>query len=205
MISLVISPEQSFRTAQCSAIIAAHANREYIVCDDTQLAFEDLAQFATPSLFATAPLLVHAKFFLGDSDGTEATLAALAASDTIFLFEEYALAAPLIKKLQSLGATVAQEKAPAKSAAARSTIFSATECLTATDKKSRWLAYRSAMNEHAIEAVLPILYWKLRTLIGSDRTGKYRTLYRDLISAQECAWTSGAPLEVLVEKVILQS
>lgn len=205
MIALVISPEPQFRRAQCASLIDSHTDREYLVCDDTMLTAGELVQYAVPSLFATAPLLIHAKFLLADSDLADTTLDTLAESDTIFLCEEYALPAALIKKIQSRGATLAQEKGVSKSTSSRSTIFSAAECLTAKDKKSRWLAYRSAMNEHAIEAVLPILYWKLRTLIPTDRSGKYRTLYRDLITAQERAWTIGAPLEALVEKVILQS
>lgn len=204
MIALVISPEPQFRRAQCASLIASHTDREYLVCDDTMLTAGELVQYAVPSLFATAPLLIHAKFLLADSDLADTTLDTLAESDTIFLCEEYALPAALIKKMQSRGATLAQEKGVSKSTSSRSTIFSAAECLTAKDKKSRWLAYRSAMNEHAIEAVLPILYWKLRTLIPTDRSGKYRTLYRELITTQERAWTNGTPLEAMVEKVILQ-
>jgi hypothetical protein len=59
---------------------------------------------------------------------------------------------------------------------------------------------------HAPEAILGILYWKLRDLITKGRNAvQYQEQYRALLSAHAKAWEQGVPIALAIEKVILST
>jgi hypothetical protein len=203
MLYVVVADQKETRGTHIAEIIAQHGNSEIISVDDSMMTLADLEQFIYPSLFSVDVPVVHGRFLLGDTDIDTAFAKTLAASPTVFIFEEFTLPAPITTLLKKAGATVhVGEKQ--KKAASSNDFFAATACITAKDKKSRWLAYRSAVEKQPIEAILGILYWKLRTLASNAPAGNvYERLYQEMLEAQARAWRSGAPLEIAIEKVIL--
>jgi hypothetical protein len=166
----------------------------------------DLEQYLYPSLFSIAPPVVHLKFILGSDTESLNTpfLKKLLASPTVFIFEEMALSTPTLSLFKKTGAILhLEKKAPAVKK--EGDIFAVTKALTASDKKSRWLAYRTAIAEHPIEAIVGILYWKIRDLANKSPSKKeeYLSLYGRLLAAHAKAWESGVPLELMIEKVLL--
>lgn len=206
MIFLIVSDSRSERHAHIDTIVASLSGSEVLLHDDTDGAITDLEQYIHPSLFSSAPPVLHLKFMLASNTEniTAQFLKKLLASPTIFLFEEMSLAAPLITLFKKTGALVhmgSKQQVAKKDA----DIFIVTNALTAIDKKSRWLAYRTALQNHSIEAVVGILYWKIRDLASKNQKtrSRYQELYSQLLAAHARAWETGAPLELLIEKVIL--
>jgi len=202
MLHIIVSDHKPYRNERVAEIISAFTESEIISVDDALVTLADLEQFLFPSLFSVDVPVVHGRFFFKDELDPE-FVKKLSASPTVFIFEELALPAASITTLKKSGASVyVGEKQKANKPV--DDIFAATLCITAKDKKSRWLAYRSAVEKQPIEAILGILYWKIRTLASKGAPGNsYEKLYRDLLSAQSRAWRSGAPLEALIEKIIL--
>ncbi len=203
MLHIIVADNKPYRAERVAEVIRLFEESEIISVDDAMVTLPDLEQFLYPSLFAVEVPIVHGRFFLESTMVDESFAKQLAASPTVFIFEELALPAAQLTMLKKSGATIhAGEKTKAKKPA--SDIFAATACITAKDKKSRWLAYRAAVEEQPVEAILGILYWKVRTLAAKENpTGKHALLYRALLEAQSRAWRTGAPLEALIEKVIL--
>lgn len=185
------------------ATIATH-DGEVFVFDETQGTLADLEQFLYPSLFMAAAPIVHLKYMLDTDVVTGAFLQKLLASPTMFVFEEIDVPAPLVTIFKKAGAVVhTQEKL--KSTKKESDIFAVTSALTAPDKKKRWMAYRDALAHHPVEAIMGILYWKVRDMATKmpREKEKHLALYRALLEAHARAWESGTPLELVIEKVIL--
>lgn len=206
MIIVILSDQYEVRRATLTEVLAPYGNTEILHYDDTVGTVRDLEQFAYPSLFTIGPSIVRAVYTLESSldTCTPQTIATLVASPTVFVFEEQGLPASVVTALKKAGAVIyasPKKNLPKK----ESDIFAVTKALTASDKKTRWLVYRAALTEHPIEALLGIMYWKLKDLIAKDSTHSgYRDLYTRLITAHARAWQSGAPLEVAIEKVLLQ-
>lgn len=205
MLYVIIGDNKEVRGTQIAETIAAFEDSELITVDDSVMSLADLEQFLYPSLFSSEVPIVHGKFLLAD-EGIELSFAkSLAASPTVFLFEELALPASMVTTLKKAGAIVHSGEKKKKAAAADD-LFAATAAITGADKKARWLAYRNAVEKQPIEAILGILYWKLRTLASKAPAGnKYELLYRNMLEAHARAWRSGAPLEALIEKVIVEA
>ena len=78
------------------------------------------------------------------------------------------------------------------------------------DKKSKWLLYQSAIDEYGIESIIGILYWKIKDLISKNVKNEeqykyYKDFYSNMLNAHKNAWQKNIPLEVMIEKVILNS
>jgi hypothetical protein len=206
MIIVILSDQYDTRKATLADVLAPYGEAEILQYDDTSGTVRDLEQFAYPSLFNTGPSIVRATYILESSTDvcTASFIATLVASPTIFVFEEQALPAAFVAVLKKGGALIyatPKQKVVKKEA----DIFVVTKALTASDKKSRWLIYRAALGDHPVEALVGIMYWKLKDLIAKDPSHSgYRDLYTKLITAHARAWQSGAPLEVAIEKVLLQ-
>ncbi len=202
MIIVVVGDNQTLRRTHIDTVINQESDVLYF--DDTYGSLRDLEQFLYPSLFSAVAPVVHVKYMLESDTLAPEFIKKLLASPTLFLFEEIALPSPLLSSYKKLGAVVhAQEKE--KKSNKQSDIFAATLALTAKDKKSRWLAYHAALESHPIEAIIGILYWKLKDLITKNPAQKkiYLPLYRALIEAHAAAWKEGTPLTLAIEKVIL--
>lgn len=206
MIFVVAIDQTDVRRARLADVLGTYADHEVLMYDDTMGKVNDLEQFAYPSLFNTTPSIVHSKFVLeSDPDALTSTfIKILMASPTTFVFEEFVLPTPVLTSLKKAGAVV--HTAPKEKAAKKEgDIFAVTRALTAPDKKSRWLIYRAALTEHPIEALIGIMYWKLKDMISKDVSSTtHRDLYTRLIEAHAHAWQSGTPLELAIEKVLLQ-
>lgn len=206
MIFLVVADKQDERRPHIDAIMKPLGESEVLIYDDTYGTVLDLEQYLYPSLFSVAPPVVRLKFMLATEAATLTTpfLKQLLASPTIFIFEEMVLPAPVITLFKKAGAIVygGEKKAAAKK---EGDVFAVTKALTAADKKSRWLAFRAALTDSTIDAVMGILYWKVRDLAAKNPKEKdrYNTLYKNLLTAQARAWETGTPLELMIEKVIL--
>jgi hypothetical protein len=88
---------------------------------------------------------------------------------------------------------------------AKSNLFGVTSLLALPSKKDRWIAYQKAIAQYPIEAILGMLYWKVRDLAlkEKDQQGTYHTLYTNMLEAHAKAWQNGTPLELAIEKVLL--
>lgn len=204
MVYLLVADNRAFRAEKVADIVARCEESELITLDDTSMQLPDLEQFLFPSLFSLEVPIVLARFLLAGEEHQMPFIKKLVASPTIFVFEEIDLPAPAIALFKKAGALVhAKEKQ--KSNKPAKDLFAVAKCLTEKDKKSRWLAYRAAVEEQPIEAIIGILYWKARSLAAKGAAGnEYEKIYRELLLAQAKAWKSGAPLEALIEKVILK-
>ena len=127
------------------------------------------------------------------------------ASPTVFVLEESGISAPQKKLFEKHGARV-YEYQYEKKQKEEATIFAITAALTMTSKKDRWLLFQKCIAEHAPEALVGILFWKLRQLLDrpSKQTVHYQQLYTRLMHAQQRAWQRGVPLALLIEKVLLE-
>jgi len=202
MIVLVVGDNQILRRTHMTPFISS--SEEVIVIDDTQATLADLEQYLYPSLFTFVAPVIHMKYALGTDTLETSLLKRLLASPTVFMFEEIEVPVSVVNAFKKAGAVVhTQEKI--KRIQTQHDIFAVTDAITAADKKKRWFAYRDALSHHAIEAIVGILYWKVRDLsmkVPSEKK-RYVKLYRDLLSAHARAWESGAPLELMIEKVVL--
>ena len=207
MITLIISDQKSFREKQIQTILSTSIESEVITYDDTYGEISDLEQYLFPSLFFQATPIIHLKYILSgkEADLVNDLIKKMIASPTSFVFEEMSLSKSFVTTIKKLGAVVVQSEIT-KTVKKDNDIFAVTKALTAKDKKSRWLAYESALRDNSIEAIIGILYWKVKDMISKSsgqEKESYKNLYRELLGAHAKAWQSGAPLDVLIEKVIL--
>lgn len=207
MIALVISEDKAFRKKTIATLLADHTG-ERIHFDDSQGSIHDLEQFVYPSLFETVAPVIHAQYILEDDQGTLSVELGkkLLASPTLFLFEEMSIPKALVTELKKKGALVHQNDIKIKRELQQD-IFTIVNSILIGDKKSRWLAYHRALSTQSIEALMGMLYWKVRALstAGSlDAQKKYMRLYRELLCAHAHAWQRGSSLADAVEKVILE-
>ncbi len=206
MLYLVVSNKQDFRKSQILTISKTFSESEVILYDETYGKVSELEQYLYPSLFSPASPIIHLKFIISsDSESiTNVFLRKLISSPTIFIFEEISLPSPMVTLFKKSGAEV-HNQSEAKSIKKGSDIFGATLALTAKDKKSRWLAYNKSLQEHTIEAMIGILYWKVRDMVAKNpkEKEKYIQLYKNLLEAHTRAWEEGIPLQLMIEKVIL--
>lgn len=206
MLFLIVSDTQLFRRTHTEGVVLSLPESEVLIYDDTYGKVADLEQYLYPSLFSLAPPVIHLKFMLNqEADSvTSIFLKKLLASPTIFIFEELSLPSPMVTLFKKTGAIVHLEhKLP--TVKKEGDIFLVTKALTNPDKKSRWMAYRAALIDHSIEAIIGILYWKVRDLATKNTADKerYMTLYKKLLAAHARAWETGTPLELMIEKVLL--
>ena len=207
MLILVAGGEKTQRYADIQPFIQEGV---FSVFDDTMTSFDELESFAYPSLFETSAPIIWGKFLLDKEkeDGIPADkIKVLAKSNTIFIIEEFAVAADTKKLFEKHGAHIfVQKKIPkGKEGGA---IFSIVETLIDGDKKTRWLAYQKALAQEFVpEALIGIMYWKLRQLIGyarGEKRDRYIALYRTYINAHSAAWKQGTPMVLVIEKILLQ-
>lgn len=206
MIEVIVSANKDWRNKQKEKILSKNSG-EAIYLDDSKATLLDLKEYAFPSLFSIGTPLVFSSFLLDEyeKDISSNLLKTLISSPTVFVFEEISLSKTAIKILEKEGAIVWQQKEEKKTPKPN-TIFSVANALTAQNKKDRWLAYQASRKEHSAEALIGILYWKLRQLIDSGSNKKhFLSLYRDLMLAHKEAWQKGFPLDLAIEKVILES
>ncbi len=203
MLHIIISTDVQDRISKRKKLFSGG---EMILLDDMTADFSALEQYAFPSLFSLAKPVVHGRYLIeayADQIKKE-LLETLVKSPTLFILEERSLGTPVLKVLEKSGAIVQNEKPP-KAQAKQTTIFSVTNALTASSKKDRWLSYRRALEEHAVEAIMGILYWKLRSLIESSSKKKvFQDTYTALMQAHKKSWQKGFPLELAIEKAILE-
>lgn len=202
MLYLVVGDNHTHRAKHITTIVPNDS--EVFVFDETQGTLSDLEQFLYPSLFMSVAPIVHLKYMLDTDVVAGAFLQKLLASPTVFIFEEIELPSPVVTVFKKVGAVVhVQEKT--KSSKKEADIFAVTNALTASDKKKRWMAYRDALALHPVEAIMGILYWKVRDMATKmpREKEKYLVLYRALLDAHARAWEQGTPLELVIEKVIL--
>ncbi len=206
MIQVIVGANKQWRVDQGKLLLKGNKG-EVIYLDDTSSSLLDLKQYAFPSLFSIGTPSVYCSYLLEEYQREINTeiLKNLIASPTLFIFEEISLPKPVIKALEKEGALVVsqkEEKKPAKP----STIFNVTNALTAQNKKDRWLAYQSSREEHSAEALIGILYWKLRQLIDKNTSEKesFKKLYMAFMTAHKDSWQKGLPLDLAIEKVILE-
>lgn len=202
MLVLVVADNRTVRTKHLAQCIPAGS--EILPYDDTYGSVLDLEQYLYPSLFTLTPPVIHVKFMLESAAMSTDLMKKMIASPSVFVFEELALPTSLITAFKKAGALVhLAEKSP-KTAKAND-LFGATLAITAKDKKSRWMAYQSALAHHPVEAIIGILYWKIRDLISKNPKEKqsHLALYTALIEAHARAWQTGTPLALAIEKVLL--
>jgi hypothetical protein len=206
MLAIIVADSKEFRHATFTALTEALEESEVLYLDDTTSTLTDLEHYLYPSLFTFTPPIVRARFILAGAEDEITTdrIKKFAASPTIFIFEELSLSAPTKTLFKKYGAQIhvaEKEKALPK----ENTLFGVTGAITGADKKMRWFAFREALEKHPIEALLGILYWKVRELAAKEKgIGKYKELYRALITAHAHAWKQGTPLELMIERVILE-
>jgi hypothetical protein len=205
MLHVIIGTDVDTRIKKRASLVT-EKNGEIIVLDDTTSSLVTLEQYIYPSLFSISMPVVHARYLLEEygEELSKQLLQKMVNSPTIFILEEKGLRAPIIKDIEKEGGLIHHDK-PNKQSLKQNTIFAVTNALTATSKKDRWLAYEQARVEHSPEAIIGILYWKLRDLIekSGSRAQHFSDIYRALMQAHKQSWQKGVPLHLAIEKVIL--
>ncbi len=206
MLYLIVGTEPGTRVKQRTAVLSSYTG-EIIALDDMSASLPDLEQYLYPSLFSIQTPIIHGKYLLKEyeKEVTKELLQKLVRSPSIFILEEQSIGAPIVAMVKKEGGVVHAEKATA-SLKKENTIFSVTIALTGQTKKDRWMAYRTAVLLHPPEALIGILYWKLKDLIGSTAASskmRYKKLYTALMKAHAKAWKEGTPLELAIEKIVL--
>jgi hypothetical protein len=206
MLHIIVSADTSNRIEKRNKLLI-NKNQEVISLDDMSADISLLEQYAFPSLFSIVTPVVHGKHLIEQYQEqlNIKLLKLLVASPTFFLLEERAIGATFLKILEKAGVTVHQDK-PTRALAKKATIFNVTAAITSTSKKDKWLSYRKALEEHSVEAIIGILYWKLRSLLEKNPKDQVlKDRYTSFMKAHKEAWQKGFPLELAVEKVILES
>lgn len=206
MLHIIIGTNSDTRKEKRTALF--DGGSDVVFLDDSVSSFGALVEYAYPSLFSLSTPIVHGKYLLEKKDDElkPETILTLVLSPTIFILEEMAMNAPIKKQFEKQGAHLHEIKEIKKASAGANTIFSVTNAITAQNKKDRWMAYQASVKDHAPEALIGILFWKLRQLLDtpSKQTEYYRTLYGALMDAQRRAWQRGFPLSLAIEKVLLE-
>lgn len=203
MLTFIVADAKSFRKSHVDTLVKKLAPSEVIVFDDTLLSVSDLEQYIYPSLFNTGTSFIHAQFILDakEKELTPLLLKKLIASPTMFVFEELTASKPFLTNAKKQGAVVHIEEKT--KSAKQENLFSVTSLIT-LPKKDRWIAYEKAIAKYPIEAILGMLYWKVRDLALKEKSdGPYHQLYTAMIEAHAAAWIQGTPLELAIEKVLL--
>ncbi len=209
MLQIIIGADVETRIKKRNNLLEkiSPAGEDYVIfLDDMNADISFLEQYAFPSLFSVASPVVHARHLLEQYQDqlNKELLKTLVASPTFFLLEERSLPSPFLKILEKEGVIVHLDK-PVKSVAKQTTIFNVTNAITSKSKKDRWLSYRKSLEEHPVEAIIGILYWKLRQLIeGSPKNQEFKVMYSAFMKAHKTAWQKGFPMELAIEKVILE-
>lgn len=205
MIYIVVGENQKERKKAITTIV--DSKQHIIFFDETNGSVADLEQYVYPSLFVQDAPIVHSKYVINNdiSSYTNMFIEKLLSSPTVFLFEEIELSASAISFFKKKGAIIhTQTKKEAKKSSVD--IFSSVNAIILGDKKHRWLAYRAALEQQPVEALMGLLYWKVRDLTLKDKkhSQQYRALYTALLRSHAEAWNKGTPLELLIEKVLLE-
>jgi hypothetical protein len=208
MIILISSDQKDFRKTHIAKTLSETPESEVIFFDDTYGNVLDLEQYIFPSLFSISMPIIHLKFVINENVSLITTdlLKKLASSPTIFLFEEMVTPASIVTLFKKSGGLLhIDDKKPVVKK--DSNIFSVTNIITNKDKKTRWLAYQKAISEYEIEAIVGILYWKIKDLISKSKNDKeyFQNLYTKMLMAHKDAWQRNVPLELTIEKVLLNS
>jgi hypothetical protein len=209
MIQIIIGADVETRIKKRNNLllkISPTGGDDVIFLDDMSADIALLERYAFPSLFSISSPVVYARYLLEQYQDqlTKELLKTLVASPTFFLLEERSVPAVFLKNLEKAGAIIHLDK-PVKSLPKQTTIFNVTNAITSKSKKDRWLSYRKALEEHPVEAIIGILYWKLRQLIeGSPKNQDFKIMYSAFMKAHKTAWQKGFPLELAIEKVILE-
>lgn len=203
MFVVAISDTKEFRK-ECADSVCGLT--EKILIDDTLSTLLDLEQYVYPSLFDLETPVVYAQFML-EGRATELTplfIQKLVSSPTVFFFEEFSLPTPFITTLKKHGAIIHQSSQK-KAAKKEDDIFALASSIISLDKKSAWLNFRKAVAKQPVEALLGIMYWKVRDMSLKNVKGslEYKMLYTKLIRAHMNAWRTNTPLELLIEKALL--
>jgi len=205
MLVVVVSDTKAYRTEQIATVAP---NREDVtILDDTLTSITDLEQYLYPSLFTEGASIVHIRFMLEQSfaEMNAGFAKKLIASPTVFIFEEFAVPAPALTSLKKYGALVhASAKVPGPKKG--NDMFALASAIITPNKKDAWMNFQRAISYEPVEGLLGIMYWKVRDLmIKNPRTKEqYETLYRNLLQAHAKAWQTNMPLELMIEKVLLQ-
>lgn len=206
MLTIVVADNKEYRTARISDVVAEYSPNEIIVLDDTVMTVTDMEQYLYPSLFTIGAPLIHMRFIFDtkEKELTPVLLKKIIASPTIFLFEELFLSKPFITNLKKQGAIIHTDDT-AKKVTAKDNLFAVTGLVTMPSKKDRWLAYQKAITQFPVEAILGMLYWKVRDMALKEKSdsGQYHLLYTALLQAHARAWQEGTPLVLAIEKVLL--
>lgn len=206
MLQVIVSPDINTRAKKRASILSLY-KEEVINISDENSSILDLEQYLFPSLFSSGNTVVHARYLLEEYGDLldKSLLTKLIKSPTFFLLEERILGTPVIKMLEKEGASVFLEKNKS-SVVKKGNIFSVTEAITANSKKDRWMAYQKSKLEHSPEALIGILYWKLRDLIEKNpsKSKPFKDLYTKLIKAHKKAWQAGFSLDMAIERAILE-
>lgn len=210
MLYIIAGDTKQYRTEQFALVAETVKGSEHIILDDVLITMNDLEQYLYPSLFTLLPPIVIVKFMLNTKQQLLSDqIKKIIASPTVFVFEDFALPAPIVTSFKKHGAIIYHEdkKAVQGNKVGKPDIFAVTAALTAANKKDRWLVYQSALEDHAVEAVIGILYWKVRDLIQKEKNQavkkEWQQLYVKLMEAHATAWQKGVPLSLMIEKVLL--
>ncbi len=206
MLHVIVSDNLEERIKNRNSLIKDFKGVIYI--DDSNSSISYLKEYLYPSLFNDNGYVIHGKFILENSylDLDKNIIKSFVSSPTIFILEDNTLPSSFIKTLQKEGAFIYQGK-DQKKVSKTNTIFEIANIFSLLDKKDKWLLFQKSIKEHSPEALIGILYWKLRSLMDTKANSRelYKSLYKKLIYSHKDSWQKGTPLSLAIEKFILEN
>ena len=205
MIYIVLGTDALLRTKAKEALFKKIGTATHII-DDSVMDVSALETYAYPSLFSTTPQLIVASFLLEPAETIDKKLiATLVASPNIFVLVERTMKTDRKKLFEAQGASVIVSDLPVKKSSPPALFTTVASICTLPSARERWLQYQSVIEKEPAEAIVGIMYWKLRDLIQKVPAKRpfYTAFYRDLISAHAQSWQQGTSLSIAVEKVLL--
>lgn len=166
-----------------------------------------LREYLYPSLFSRETPVVHGKYVLSISEYTKKMLEELHMSPTVFVLEEFTLPADQKKMIAILvGTSLYIEEKKDKNKNVTASPFAFIDTIEKKGKKEVWMAYNKLLENGGIESALGMLLWGLRKLAlrKGVQQSEFKALYTNCMNAYTYARVHNTPLELAIEKVLLQ-
>jgi hypothetical protein len=209
MLCVVVGQTKEYRKKIIKTLFEkAVVSDESLICiSDNDGDISLLREYLYPSLFSIETPVVHAKYVLSVSECTKKVLEELHMSPTVFILEELTLLADQKKMIHSvIGTSLYIEEKKEKIKSTATSPFAFIDIVEKKGKKDVWMAYNKLLENGGIEPALGMLLWGLRKLAlrKGPQQESFKALYTACMNAYAHARAHNSPLELAIEKVLLE-
>lgn len=209
MLCVVVGQTKEYRKTEIGKITETvlTLSESLINLSDSDGDISLLQQYLYPSLFSLQRPVVHAKYVLSISEVNKKILEELHSSPTLYILEEFTLVADHKKMIKALiGDALYMEEKKEGNKNSGVSPFAFIDTIEKKGKKEVWIAYNELLSRGPIESALGMLLWGIRKLaLRKGKAGdEFRVLYTNTMKAYADARAGNTPLQLAIEKVLLQ-